>query len=239
VKVSKASAVAVALASFFVSAQDSARVRDLDLRIQVGLEKSQPRLSKFIPRPADTPPGDPHLMVQPEEQIAPLIRMIGEMPGTMGFYYEIGGRFEGFSRLDYNRAYFDRRIDARDVKVSYSYFEVGVAYIFAARWGLSLGAHLEGRLERIKTSGLIYQNEVPGRLDGAASYLRPWGRVSMDFTFNNSGRFRPFIGAEMALPLMERQQKNAYWAVDQPQESRLLESIAPDQSAACYIGFRL
>jgi len=239
VKVSKASAIAVAFASFFVSAQDRIRVRDLDLRIQVGVEKCQPRQSNFIPRPAGSPVDDPDLMVQPDEQIAPQIRMIGEMPGTRGFYYELGGRFEGFSPMDYNRVYDGNLIDARDVEVSYSYFGVGVAYIFAARWGLSLGLHLEGRIERIESSGPIYINEEPSRLDGAATYLRPWGRVSMDFTFNNSGRLRPFIGVETALPLMERQQKNAYWAKGQPQDIRLMESIAPDRSVACYIGFRL
>jgi hypothetical protein len=202
----------------------------------MGAEKSRPHQSNLRRGPAD----DPGLIVQPDYQIVPLIRMIGEMPGVRGFYYEVGGRFEGFSHLDYNRAYKGSLIDTRDVEVAYSYLGVGVAYMYCPKWGLGLGLHLEGRLERIESSGPIYIDDAPaGRLDGAATYLRPWGRASLDFTFNNSGRLRPFIGAATAIPLMKKEQKNAFWALDQRQESRLMESIAPDRSVECYIGFRL
>jgi hypothetical protein len=239
VKVSRAGAIAVALASTFAPAQT--KLKGLDLRIQVGAEKSRPHQSNLIPGPA----GDPDLTVQPDYQIVPLIRMIGEMPGARGLYYEVGGRFEGFSHLDYNREYTNELgralwIDTRDVEVAYSYFSVGVAYMYCPKWGLGLGLGLEGRLERIESSGQMYIDDEPaGRLDGAATYLRPWGRASLDFTFNNSGRFRPFVGAAMAVPLMKRAQNNAFWAAGQRQEGRLLESIAPDRSGECYAGIRL
>jgi hypothetical protein len=250
VRVSKAGAAAIALSSFFASAQG--RGGGLDLRIQVGIEKCRPSASIFIPPKDQGQVDDPSLLAQPGHQSAPQIRMLGALPGGGGLYYELGGRLEAFSLLDYNRAYDNgltvQQIDAREVEVSYSYFGFGVAYMYCPKWGLGLGLHLEGRLERITTSGQVYigdasgagaQEPIIGRLDGAVTYLRPWGRVSLDFTFNNHGRLRPFVGADVALPLMERQQKNAFWALDQPQESRLLESISPDRSVTYYIGFRL
>jgi hypothetical protein len=222
----------VVFASLFASAQD--RDRGLDLRIQVGAEKSQPSPSNLIRDALPNP------TVQPDQQTVPLIRMTGEMPGTHGFYYEVGGRLEGFSNLDYNRAYAWGQLDTHEVEVAYSYLGLGVAYMYCPSWGLGLGLHLEGRLERVESSGPVYIDGAPvGRFDGGVTYLRPWGRASLDFTFNNSGRIRPFIGAAMAVPLLKRDQKDAFWDPDQRLESRLLESIAPDRSIECYIGFRL
>jgi hypothetical protein len=61
----------------------------------------------------------------------------------------------------------------------------------------------------------------------------------MDFTFNNRGSFRPFIGVEGSYPLMEREQRHTWMLTEEPQEKRLLESMMPRGSVAAYIGLRL
>ena len=219
-------------ASVFMSAQSGAR--DLDLRIQAGAEKTRPYQSVL-----HSSQDIGVIKAQPDYQIAPTIRMLGELPGAPGFYYSLGGKLESTSNFLLN----ENGIDMREVEVAYSYFSFGASCILNTRIGFSLGFHLEGRIERIITSGTLYEydenNQITssGILEGKISYLRPWGRVSMDFTFNNSGRVRPFIGIEGAYPITRREQRVS-WNKVESQDSNLMEAIAPRGSVGCYIGFR-
>jgi hypothetical protein len=233
-----ARSLAILLSPSFMFAQGGPR--DLDLRIQVGPEKT--RLNQSIIAQM----GNYLQFVQPDYQTSGLIRMMGELPGTRGFYYGIGGRFETASRLDFNEVVGDDNIDTHDVKLKYSYFTFGAGYIYNLNFwhlGISLGAHLDGRVEALSVEGPLYKND-PGfqngvMLNGRASYLRPWGRVHVDLTFNSRGKIRPFIGVESSYPLMNRERRNKWELTEDPQEKRLLESMMPKDSVAAYIGLRL
>jgi len=208
--------------------------RPLDLRFQVGAEKTRPYESLFYRT------SEFDYISQADFQTGPLIRMLGELPVGRGFYYELGGRPETNSRLDFNTDIDGTYIDTQDVKIYYSYFSFGVGAMYNWNFGLSMGAHLEGRVERIISTGPLYEsgnllNPMP--MDGRVSYTRPWGRVNMDFTFNNHGRVRPFIGVEAAYPILTREQKHT-WSRGVMQEKRFMESIAPRGSIAAYLGFR-
>ncbi|MCL1894454.1 MAG: hypothetical protein FWG02_09525 [Holophagaceae bacterium] len=232
-------ALPVLFAPVIMFAQGSSR--DLDLRFQIGAELTRPYQSLFAEVPNINHGGYDRFFAQPDYQIGLQVRMIGELPGTHGFYYELGGRLETSSRLDFNTWINGVYVDTHDVQVSYSYFTFGGAYIWASKFGLSVGCHLEGRIESISSSGPVYQEwdyENPGKLDGKSTYLRPWGRLSMDFTFNNRGKVRPLIGIEGAYPLLNREQRNHRWYAGETQEPRMMETIAPRGSVACYAGFR-
>ncbi|MDR2561292.1 MAG: hypothetical protein LBC63_05945 [Holophagales bacterium] len=225
-------AILAAQASLFAQGYS----RPLDLRFQVGAEMTRPYESLFF---RDKAMGFDYIS-QADFQTGPLIRMLGEFPVGKGFYYELGGRPETDSRLDFNTTIENTDIDTHDVKVYYSYFSFGVGAMYNWNFGLSIGAHLEGRVERIVSTGPLYENNDllnPMPLDGSVSYTRPWGRVNMDFTFNNHGRVRPFIGVEGAYPVLTREQRH-YWSRGVRQENRFMESIAPRGSIAAYLGFR-
>ncbi|MCL1907848.1 MAG: hypothetical protein FWG12_00595 [Holophagaceae bacterium] len=244
------STIAILFASAMLFAQGNSQ--DLDLRIQIGAELTRPYESLMYEKYITNTGGSKDLFAQPGYQAGLQIRILGELPGTHGFYYELGGRFETASRLDFkwhiNDNYY---IDTQDVQVSYSYFSFGGAYLFNFDHGLSVGAHLEGRVEAISASGSAFVNErfdLPIPVEGKSSYLRPWVRLSMDYTFNNHGSVRPFIGIEGAYPVLSREQRGYRWNLQgltpehidggNTQDPRLMETIAPRGSVAFYAGFR-
>jgi hypothetical protein len=232
-----ASILTILLSPVFIFAQSGAR--NLDLRIQVGAELTRPYESIMYNT------NTYEFMAQPDNQTSLIARMQGELPGLPGFYYGVGGRVESSSRLgilDFRNINGGMYIDAQDVQIFYSYFSFGAGCIYNWNFGLSIGAHLEGRVEAMSVSGPMYKNDNSQDgvlLTGRASYLRPWGRVHMDFTFNNRGRIRPFIGVEGAYPVLNREQRQSWAFSEEPQEKRLLESMMPKGSVAAYIGFRL
>ena len=225
--------IAVLVASAALSAQEGSR--GLDFRIQVGAEMTRPNQSVLFTDSVN----NINYKVQPDEQFSLQAKILGELPGAPGFYYQLGGRLESKSKLTFNQAVNGIRLDTREVEVSYSYFSFGGAYLWNLPTGLSIGAHLEGRIERMGTSGYIYSDDDRYDLvDTSATYLRAWGSLSLDYTFNNAGRVRPFIGIEGAYPITKREQKSN-WALGLVQTSNLVESLAPEGSVACYFGFRL
>jgi len=216
--------IAVLFASAAMSAQDGAS--ELDLRIQIGAEMTRPYQSVLVQ----------DIKVQPDYQTGLQLRMLGEIPGAPGFYYQFGGKLESSS----NYKYYDNGIDMRDVEVAYSHISFGASYLWNWKSGFSLGAHLEGRAERIVVSGPVYddnQTAPVGNFDGKVSYFRPWGRLSMDYTFNTSSKYRPFMGIEGAYPITRREQKVSWNLLDEL-DSNLMEAIAPRGSIGCYIGLR-
>ena|GEM_PF-1558342 len=258
-------AVAILFTPAILFAQGSSR--SLDLRVQLGVELTRPYES-LMEENALTQWGRRDLFAQPDHQVGLQARMLGELPGTRGFYYELGGRIETSSRLNFKyhifNGYNDREfIDMQDVQISYSYFSFGGAYLWNANFGLSVGAHLEGRVEAISSSGSAFVipdgegYDTPIPVTGSASYLRPWARLSLDYTFNNHGKVRPFIGIEGAYPLVKREQRGTRWNLQgsywvpgeeegelvrftgKTQDTRLMEAIAPRGSLAFYFGFRL
>jgi hypothetical protein len=229
--VKAASATAILFASTALLAQVDSR--DLDLRIQVGVERTRPNQSILVQTP------DIEIKVQPEYMTGITARMLGELPGCHGFYYQIGGMLESSSKM----TFFDNGIDTRDIEISYSYFSFGGAAMFASKSGFSIGAHLEGRVERVVATGatwlLLGGRWVPFDMEAtAANYLRPWGKLSMDLTFNNSGKVRPLFGIEASYPLTKRKNSST-WSLLGPQDSKLMESLAPQGSFGFYFGFRL
>ena len=223
--------LAVLVAPASMLAQDAAR--SLDLRFQIGVELTRPCQSVFYRI------DNHNLKAQPGYQYGLQARMLGELPILDNFYYQFGGRVETASRLDYNPTINAVQINTRDVQVAYSYFSFGGGYLVGRSDATSLGLHLEGRLEAISISGPLYADYDQTNIDNSTSYMRPWFRVSLDYTFDTQGRARPIIGVEGAYPLTNREQRH-YWSIGgEAQEKRLLESIAPQGSVAAYIGFRL
>ena len=99
----------------------------------------------------------------------------------------------------------------------------------------SLGFHLEGRGEALAAQGAQFDGAgtMVGRVDASSTYLRPWGRLTLDGSFH-LGSLRPYVGVEVSgTPVKTTQtQLVALSSMD----SRTLRSMAPTASAALYLG---
>lgn len=214
------STLALALAACTLSAQE---VGALDARIQAYAELTRP--SAFNLSSAGAPVTD-----QADRQAGFGLRLLGELPFTNGWYYELGGRFDSSSRLGYNTA----AMNNTDVTVSYSYWSAGAAYL----WNLgpaTLGAHAEARGEAIRLQGTQFKDGTGAQVSQSSTYVRPWVRLSLDFTFG-SGGVRPFVGADVATAVTKTNQTVASSLPSM--DERSLRSLAPKASATVYAGVR-
>ncbi len=217
-----------ALAAPLVVAQESPSV--LDARVQLFTELIQPRQFVYAN------PGTGELNDQAKGQAGLGFRVLGELPYTLGWYYELGGRLDSSSNLTLNTTV----VDARDIQIRYSYWSAGVAYLW--NFGpLSLGAHLEGRGEALSALGEEFRAGISnGKVSQSTTYLRPWVRVSLDLTFGKS-KVRPFVGGEAGVALTRTTQTRI---VPLPSGSsgglddRTLRAMAPTASVAFYGGLR-
>lgn len=180
---------------------------------------------------------------QADPQVSLGVRFIGEIAMAPGFYYELGGRAESSSNLLTNGDIGGGvTLKATQMRISYSYWMVGAAYM--KTFGrMTLGAHLEARGEAIRGVGTLIVNpglvtETKTTADVGNTYLRPWVRLSADFTLG-SGKYRPILGVEGAFALTRMTQVD----VDPTLSSyvfskRTLNSMAPRFSGGAYAGIR-
>ncbi|MDR3672486.1 MAG: hypothetical protein P4L36_16685 [Holophaga sp.] len=214
----------IALAAGSLAAQDAAK---LDGRIQVFAELYRPAQIVVAQSPGD-------IKDQPSRQTGVGFRLLGELPSHAGFYYELGGMFDGSSNFKINNA---GVIDLTDVKVTDSYWCLGAAYMGAVGEHLTLGAHLEARGEYLRIQGQAIVNSSAVQVDSSTTYLRPWVRGSADYTFTGIGKENhPYIGIEAAFAITKTSQTQppTFGSVD----NRTLDSLAPRASAALYAGIR-
>lgn len=210
-----------------LSAQE---VGNLDARIQLFADMMRPRQFTYYNLTSD-------VKTQPGTQVGIGFRVLGELPYTTGWYYELGGRFDSSSNLNLS----DATVNTTDIKVRYSYWSAGVAYLWHSG-PVAFGLHLEGRGEAISLQGEEFDGTTAasrGKVDASTSYLRPWARASIDFTMG-SGKVRPYIGAEAAVAVTRTYQTRipSFPALAASPDERTMRSLGPDFSIAGYLGLR-
>ncbi len=201
-------------------------------RVQFHGELVRPR-QILIPRS-----GLNDLQDQAENQIGFGIRLLGEIPGTNNWYYTLGGKLESSSKFASKPSSANSNTDTTGIKYKYSYWTVGAGYMWDLAPGLNLGAHLEIRGESLNASGDLYADPFPTtaqRIDSSATYVRPWGRLSLDYAFKASGT-SPFIGVDAAVAMLKTAQGNpltpTYW------DEKTVKSMAPQVSFSVYLGLK-
>ncbi len=231
-------AAGVALSAATLSAQ--APVQALEVRLEVMAEFTQPRqFNSASPAGSGTTVHD-----RAGTMTSGGLRLLGELPGTQGWYYALGGKLEGSSNLDYNGAIPGAGINLRttDVSIRYSYWMAGISRLWDLGKGLNLGVHGEARGEAISAVGPVYvtyPSGAPapgsGSANASTTYLRPWVRVSIDWTYERKG-LRPYFGADLGLPLLKQSQNGVVGLTNI--DSNMLKSMAPAASANVYAGLR-
>jgi hypothetical protein len=226
--VKSSSILIMVLASGALAAQDAP---NLDARIQVFVELFRPSQVVIYDSTASGQIKD-----QPGRATAIGARFMGELGSARNFYYELGGMLDGSSKFTFQGGGWD----LTDVKVTESYWTVGMAYLYKPNPYGSLGVHLEGRGEYIRVQGAVYANGTDiVQLDGAQTYLRPWVRVSADYTFQGIGEsMHPFVGVDGGMALTRTTQSAPPDPNNPSLDSRTICALAPEASASVYLGMR-
>lgn len=168
------------------------------------------------------------------------LRFMGELPGTQGWYYLLGGKLESSSRLSFNGPIQTTPVsnwDTTDISIRHSYWVAGISRLFDLGGGATVGVHGEGRGEAISAVGQLYSNGLPSGdpTEISTTYFRPWLRGSFDWTIRRSG-MSPYFGLEAAVPLIKTSQSGA--VAPSRMTSNTLKSMAPAFSAGIYAGLR-
>jgi hypothetical protein len=123
------------------------------------------------------------------------------------------------------------------VKVTESYWSLGGAYMPKLGPNGTLGLHLEGRGETMSLQGQAKVNGVIWPQSISVTFLRPWARVSADYTFSHVGAtIHPYLGVDASVALTRTSQTMVpdYTNMD----NRTVQSMAPRYSYAAYAGLR-
>lgn len=205
----------------------------LDARIQLFGEVTRP--AQFTLAQV----GGSDIKDQAKSQTGVGLRFMGELTSAPGWYYEVGGKLDSSSNLTLNGPLPGGAVlNATDVKITHSYWSLGAAYLFS-KGDFSLGLHLEARGEVMRAQGEVDYIQggitTASALDQASNYLRPWVRVSADYTLGG-GRIRPFLGVDAAYAITRTTQTRVVPASQM--DERTLRSMAPDASASFYLGLR-
>jgi hypothetical protein len=205
-------------------------------RVQVHGEFVRPR-QVIIGNPTPTT----ELKDQAENQIGFGIRLIGEIPGTNNWYYTLGGKLQSSSKFATKPSSANSYTETTGIKYKYSYWTVGGGYMWGLAPGLSLGAHLEIRGEALNASGDLYTGGTqsnPGqaqRVDASATYVRPWGRLSLDYAFKAAGT-SPFIGLDASVAMLKASQDKSLAPTSWDETT--VKSMAPQVSFSVYVGLK-
>ncbi len=204
-------------------------------RIQVHGEFLRPR-QIIIGNPTPTT----ELVDQADAQVGLGFRLMGELPGLNNWYYTVGGRLKSPSKFA-TRPSSPSYTNTTGIKYDYSYWTAGLGYMWVLAPGLNLGTHLELRGEALNASGDLYTGGTasnpgqPQRVDASATYVRPWGRLSLDYAFKASGA-SPFIGVDASVAMLKSSQDKAiaptFW------DDNTVKSMAPQVSFSVYLGLK-
>ena len=176
---------------------------------------------------------------KPGQQTGVGIRFMGELASAPNFYYELGGTVGAATTFSFNGTVpnTSETLDMSGVKFRDSYWSLGVAYLVKPNDAVSLGLHLEARGERLQISGQAVENGTAVPLGQSTTYLRPWLRPSLDYTFTGIGaKAHPYIGLDGSFALMKTYQTMVpnFTSFD----DRSLKTIAPQYDFAAYGGVR-
>jgi hypothetical protein len=166
------------------------------------------------------------------------LRLSGELPGTQGWYYLLGGKLVSSSQLDFNGVVSGATsVDTTDLNIRYSYWVAGISRQFTLGGGMALTVSGEGRGEAITAVGDVYYGGVatPFSVSKGTTYFRPWLRTSLDWTVPMAGK-SPYFGFSLALPLVKTNQSGAVAPTEFT--SNTLKAMAPGFSVDIYAGLR-
>jgi len=214
----------MALATGVLPAQDAGH---LDGRVQLFMEMYRPAQVVVATGYSD----------QADRQVSGGVRFMGELASARNWYYELGGMFDGMSKYTLN---VPGVLNLQDVKVSDSYWSLGAAYM--GRLGDdgsgTYGIHLEGRGEYLRAQGQAVVNGFGYSQDASSTYLRPWLRGSLDYTFTKVGTsVHPYVGVDGSLALLKTSQTTVPDLVGGI-DNRTLRAMAPKAAIAVYAGMR-
>jgi hypothetical protein len=198
----------------------------LDGRVQVFAELYRPAQIVVAQNPNN-------IDDQPTRQTGVGFRFMGELAAHPGFYYELGGMFDGSSNFSLNQP---GVLNLTQLKVTDSYWSLGAAYM--GQFGnVTLGGHLEGRGEYLRIQGQAVVNGNTVSVSQGTTYLRPWVRGSADYTFTSIGRdSHPYLGVEGSYAITRTSQTAPPDFTNM--DNRTLDALAPRASAAIYAGIR-
>ena len=204
---------------------------DLDARVQLFGEVARPVAITIL---NNAPP----VQDEPTRQTGLGVRLMGELASLPNFYYELGGKMETSSRFTYNGPIVGSAnggtMDLTGIKVSSSYWFLGMAHLFHPVPALSLGAHLEGRGEALCARGQVLSSTGPAQsLYVSTTYLRPWVRLSADVIVP-MGKLRPYVGVDVSGAVTRTGQTS--YVSPNLMDGRTLKSLAPNYTAAFYLG---
>lgn len=165
------------------------------------------------------------------------LRLSGELPGTQGWFYQLGGRLVSSSKLDFNGTVSGATTyDTTDLNIRYSYWVAGISRQFSLGGGMALTVHGEGRGEAITAVGDVYTGGAPTvSVHKSTTYFRPWLRTSLDWTVPMAGK-SPYFGFSLALPLVKTNQSGSI--APTTWDSNTLKAMAPGFSVDVYAGLR-
>ena len=212
----------MALATGVLPAQDPGH---LDGRVQLFMEMYRPAQVVVATGYAD----------QVDRQISGGIRFMGELASARNWYYEVGGMFDGSSKYSLN---VPGVLNLQDVKVTDSYWTLGAGYMNKLGENGTYGLHLEGRGEYLRVQGQAVVNGFGYNQDASSTYLRPWLRGSLDYTFPTVGvNVHPYVGVDGSLALLKTSQTTVPDLVGGI-DNRTLRAMAPKAAIAVYAGIR-
>ena len=205
---------------------------NLDVRVHLFGDWSRARQFTY------TETNNSEVKDQAEGQAGFGIRFMGELPGTTNWYYEFGGRLESTAKLGFDGAVptgqgnNTTQLNTKHISFKYSYWSLGGAYLWNLGAGFDLGLHLEARGEKLSLTGdEVRDGNVSNSVDASVNYLRPWARLSADYTFQ-VGHARPFVGMDAAVAMTKTSQEKAESQIG----DRTLKSMAPQAAVSVYFG---
>jgi hypothetical protein len=177
---------------------------------------------------------------QADREAATGIRLMGQVGEESRWFWELSGRFAGSARMTTNRDISSTGtpnvLNATGVKIYYSYWSVGAAYLLPLSPSVDLGFHLEGRAETLNPKG-DYSTTAGGTgyMDAHVVYGRPWVRLSLDVKFK-TGSFTTLVGADAGVAATKTDQTRIMPLSEI--DSTTMRSLAPTWSGAVYAGIQ-
>lgn len=177
---------------------------------------------------------------QADRQAGTGIRLLGQFVADSPWVWELSGRFPSSAHMATDRDIMvptsPNILDARGVKIYYSYWSVGAGYEVPLGSAVHLGLHLESRAETINPKG-TYTTTLGGAgfVDAHKVYWRPWFRLSLDVAFP-TGAVKTLLGGEVAATPLKTDQKTI---VPMPLlDQNTARAMAPTWSGAVYVGLQ-
>jgi hypothetical protein len=174
---------------------------------------------------------------QADGQVGGGLRFMGQVVPSSRWFYELSGRLESSSNFTNISSV---GADLSKVKVTYSYWSVGGAYLLPLGKAADLGFHLEARSENVRVQGSAFYTvggvTVQDPADGGNTFMRPWARVSLDFSIPMESKAF-ILGADAGIALLRTYQTDTGMLLSQ-MDDRTTRSLAPQAAFGVYVGLK-